>query len=689
MPPFYVYTDEWFSGNTLLQERIHIMLTKRNKAFLSIFTLIILVFGCFNRTDGLKQTDIKPLVSVFLSKHVGYHAFTDEVSRRTLSNLFSYIDPGKYYFYKQDMEKFRAYENKLDDLIEEGKLGVVFDILSVYKERYEENMKLFNTLIKQNYDFEKDETIVVDKDSIDYPSSKAEMSERWRKNIKLQLLNYLTAVKNVDEAKSKLINKYRLNKKRVDEIDNEKMLSMFMNAFSMALDPHSNYLSQEEHEDFMISTKLKLEGIGVLLRSEDGFVVVESIIPGGAADKLPEQLKLKPNDKILGVAQADDDPVDVIDMDLRDVVKMIRGKRGKVVKLTILRKAADEKGGNAPKNHRFVVPIVREEIKLEDRAAKSDIITIRKGNRQIRLGYIKLPSFYLDFDAVQRNDPSAKSSSTDVILQINKLKNLNIEGMLLDLRGNPGGALTEAINVAGLFIDQGPIVKVKDGNNNVETMNDNDPGVYYDGPLVILIDKFSASASEIFAGAIKDYRRGMIVGPTSTFGKGTVQTYNPLPAKKGAVKITTAIFYQPGGTSNQLNGITPDIIIPDISSVWIIGENKLKYPVQWEKLKSADFVPYRNFVNQVMINSLRNKSRERISGSKKFKELIEKIQSLKTKMNTKELSLKEESAMEKKEIRELQKELKNDPSEKLINLEKDLFLKEAADITVDYIDLLR
>ncbi|HDP80146.1 MAG TPA: hypothetical protein ENN21_04815 [Spirochaetes bacterium] len=665
------------------------MLNKRKKFTLSMITLLALIFGCFKRTDGLKQTDIKPLVSIFLSKHAHYSDFNDELSKRTLTNLFSYIDPGKYYFYKADIEKFRPYETRLDDLIEKGTLSVVFDIFSLYKERFQENMKLFDDLIKQKYDFEKDETINVDKESIDYPRDKSEMRERWRKNIKLQLLNYLTAVKNVDEAKEKLKNKYRLNAKRMEEIDKDRMLSMFMNAFSMALDPHSNYLSQEEHEDFMIQTKLKLEGIGVLLRSEDGFVIVESIIPGGAADKLPEKLKLKPNDKITAVAQGDGDPVDVIDMDLRDVVKLIRGKSGKVVKLTILRKTGEDGKNTAVRPLRFVIPIVREEVKLEDRAARSDIFVVKRGARQIRVGYIKLPSFYLDFDAVQRNDPTAKSSSTDMILQINRLKNLNVSAILLDLRGNPGGALTEAINVAGLFIDQGPILKVKDGNNNEETMSDNDPGVYYDGPLVLLIDRFSASASEIFAGALKDYRRGIILGPSPTFGKGTVQTYNPLPAKKGAVKITTSIFYQPAGTSNQLHGISPDINIPDISSVWEIGENKLKYPLTWEKLKPADYVPYRNYVNQGILDSLKNKSRGRISSDKKFRELIEKIQSLKQKLNMKEISLKEESAMEKKEIQDIQKEMKSDPNDSLINTEKDLFLKEAFDITADYIDMLR
>lgn len=646
--------------------------------------MILFIFGCFSRTDGLKQSDIKPLIAVFLSRHVQYHSFNDELSKKTLNNLISYIDPGKYYFYKKDVDHFQAYDTKIDDLVESGKYTILFEIFDLYKKRFNENMTLFDELLKLDYDFNKDETIIVDSDKIEFASTKQDMRERWRKNIKLQLLNYLTAVNNISEAKDKLRKKYSLNKKRIAEIDESRMISVFINAFSTALDPHSNYLSQEEHEDFMISTKLKLEGIGVLLRSDDGFVIVESIIPGGAAAKLPAQLQLKPNDKIVAVAQHDDDPVDVIDMDLRDVVKLIRGKTGKIVRLTILRK--DEVSN---KQIRMIIPIAREEVKLEDRAAKSDVYTIKRADRDMRIGYIKLPSFYLDFDAAQKNDPSAKSSSTDVIKQINKLKNLGIDGMIIDLRGNPGGALTEAVNLAGLYIDQGPVVKIKDGNNNIESMNDEDPGVYYDGPLVVLIDRFSASASEIFAGAIKDYRRGIIIGPSSTFGKGSVQTYNPLPSKKGAVKITTALFYQPGGTSNQLNGIMPDITIPDISTVWDIGEYKMRYPLKWEKISSGNFVPYRNYVNKSILSSLENNSSARIAGSKNFIELNKKIASFKKIMNTKEISLKEEASIEKHKIKDMEKQIKRENNERLIDVENDLFLRESFNITSDYVELIK
>jgi carboxyl-terminal processing protease len=660
------------------------MTTRKQKIALSAFTIIVLVFGCFKRTDGLKQSDIKPLASIFLAKHVRYHSIDADISRRTVANLVNSIDPGKYYFYKNDIAGLAAFEGKIGDMIESGAYDPVFNIFVLYKKRFAETMDLMEELLKLEYDFTKDESIIVDSDKIDYPATPGEMKERWRKNIKLQLLNYLSAVKDIGEAKEKLRNKYRITKKRVDEIDSERMIAIFINSFSTALDPHSNYLTQEEHEDFMISTKLKLEGIGVLLRSEDGFVIVESIIPGGAAAKLPAEMQLRPNDEIVAVAQGEDESVDVIDWDLREVVKLIRGKTGKVVKLSILRKT-----GENNKQVRMVIPIVREEIKLEDRAAKSDVHRVKRQGSAITIGYVKLPSFYLDFDAVQRNDPKAKSSSRDMILQINKMKSLRIDGMVLDLRGNPGGALTEAVDLAGLFIDQGPVVKIKDGDNRTEVMSDEDPGIYYDGPLVVLVDKFSASASEIFAGAIKDYRRGILLGPGPTFGKGSVQTYNPLPAKKGAVKITTALFYQPGGTSNQLSGILPDILVPDISSVWEIGEDRLRYPIKWERIRSETFIPYRNYVTEGVVGTLRRNSSARIANSKEYAGLAEKILSLRTKLQSKEISLKEESVIEKHRMEDIERQREKGDGEKLIDLENDLFLKEAFDITADYIDLVK
>lgn len=660
------------------------MLEKRWKIKITLICNIILIFGCLNKTEGLKKTDINPIIEIFLSKHVKYNRFNDDISQKTLDNFLNNLDPGKYYFLKNDIEKLSRHRTKIDDYIREEKYDFIFEIFQLYKKRFAESLRIFHTQIERKYNFNKEESIPIDRESIDYPKDENNKKERWRKNIKLQLLNQLSSVKNIDEAKKKIKKKYNLIEKRVNEIDVERMISTFVNSFSTALDPHSNYLRQEDHEDFMISTKLKLEGIGVLLRSEDGFVKVESIIAGGAAAKLPNDLRLQHNDKIVSVAQSKGEFVDVIDMALRDVVKLIRGEKGTKVRLAILREADDNH-----KQVRLIIPIIREEIKLQDRAARSDIYTIKNKDSQFIIGYIKLPTFYLDFDAIQVNDPDAKSSSRDVTIQINKLKEKGIDCIVLDLRSNPGGALTEAISLAGLFIDQGPVLQIMGAGKNIRVMSDEEPGVSYDGPLIVLIDKFSASASEIFAGAIKDYKRGLIIGASPTFGKGSVQTYNVLPGNKGAMKITTALFYQPAGTSNQLNGIRPDITIPDLTSVWDIGEDQLRNPLQWERIVRSNFIPYRNYLKKNTTPYLTLRSKKRVKLSNKFKKLTEKIDKYRKKLQRKEISLKEEAGLNDQKRKEIEKKMRNDNESNLINLEEDLFLDEAFKIAVDYLQLLR
>ncbi len=639
------------------------------KHLIPVITFLI-IFSCIKTSSGLKKSDIPLLVNQFLAMHVRYHTLDNELSGRILDNLVISLDYGKYYFYKKDIDGFNKYRDKIDDYVSNGQLSFISEIFSVYKKRFEESRKIVRELIKGKFDFNADETIMIDRDKVDYAITKEEMRERWRKNIKLQLLNYLASNSDIDEAKKKLIKKYDLLEKRINELDEDRQLDRFMNAFSTALDPHSNYLSQDEHEDFNISMKLKLEGIGVRLRSEDGFVIVESIIAGGAADKLPEKIKLKPGDKIISVAQVKGEPVDVIDLDLRDVVKKIRGPKGTEVRLTILREA-----GEGNKTVRMVVPIIREEISLKDSAAESEIYYINN-DKSKKIGYLKLPSFYYDKER-------SKSSASDVKEILQKFKSGGVKAVVLDLRGNPGGLLNEAIDIAGFFIAGGPVLQIVDGRNPPQIINDNDESMVYGGPLVLLVDKFSASASEILAGAVKDYHRGLIVGPDSTFGKGTVQSYNELPFKKGAIKITVSLFYQPGGTSNQLSGIEPDIKIPDISSIFDLGESKNRYALKWKKIESAQFLPF-GMVNGKIIARLEKNSRARIMANEKFRNLMERIKKYKEQINNKTISLKEESAIEKQKQKELEKTFNKESGKKLIDLDNDIFLREVFNITGDY-----
>lgn len=300
-----------------------------SRKLIASFLTLFLVVSCTAKSEGLKQYQVRGLVYQFLAMHAQYHSLTDEISARTLDNYLTILDYGKYYFYKSDIDKFMEKKDLVDDYLKAEQYEFIFEIFMVYRKRFEENIKLFDSLIKRDYDFNVDEKIIIDRDKVNYATNPEEMKDRWRKNIKLQLLNYISTGKKIDYAKKKLKKKYDLMRKRNEEIKTEDILARFVNAYSTALDPHSNYLTQDQHEDFKISMELKLEGIGVRLRSEDGFVIVESIIPGGATDKLPDTIRLKPNDKIVAVAQRDGEPVDVIDMDLRDVVKNQGEKRGR------------------------------------------------------------------------------------------------------------------------------------------------------------------------------------------------------------------------------------------------------------------------------------------------------------------------------------------------------------------------
>ncbi len=634
------------------------------------FLALIIIFSCFKKSEGLKQTDMQYLINQVLAVHAHYNTLDDNISKRIFNNYIDSLDYGKYYFYQSDIRDFSKHELMFDDYIALGDYRAVYDIYKVYKVRYDESMLLFDELMKENYDFTKDETFIADREKVPFAADKADMTERWRKNLKLQLLNYVSTGKSLEEAKQKLEKKYLLSRKRMEEINEGKLLEIFLNSVTTSLDPHTNYLSYEESQDFDISMKLKLEGIGVRLKSEDGFVIVESIIAGGAAYKLPENMQLKPNDKIMAVAQDKGDAVDVIDMDLRDVVKLIRGEKGTSVTLTIHRDSV-----NGVKAERKTVTIVREEIKLEDSEAKSSIQVMARSGKSYKIGYIKLPSFYKD-------DDSGKSSAGDVRKLIEKLKNESVSGIIVDLRGNPGGRLDEAVDIAGLFIEEGPVVQVMSRNNPPRIYYDNDPEIYYSGPLVLLIDRFSASASEILAGALKDYKRALIIGSSNTFGKGTVQSYNELRGNLGAIKITTHIFYQPGGTSNQLTGIAPDVVVPDLSSIWDISEGESKYPLKWEKIDSAQFRRYR-MVNDSVVKNLNSVSNERTSKGE-YAGLRKKIKEYSAKIRNKTISLKEESDISRKKEKEMEQSMRFDHNGNLVDLKKDLFLKEAFNVSMDY-----
>ncbi|MFW7377639.1 MAG: carboxy terminal-processing peptidase [Oligoflexus sp.] len=658
---------------------------KRMTKFTPII-LILLGFLAFTpKSHALTCSEVRQLTLLYFKMHFSHSEFTEELSKRTLDNFVKAWDPGKLYFLKADVDEFQAkYATKLNDMIH-GNMdcSAIDEVMNRYTRRFEERHKYIVKLIDSKHDFTVDEYLNVDRKQVDYPTTIEEVNERWRQRVKFQKMTLLTGVDNGDEkkARERLHKRYQLAVKRQNELTKDRVMGVFMNAFSTALDPHSSYMPADELEDFRIRTRLSLEGIGASLRSEDGFTIVASLVKGGAAEKGG---LLKINDKIIAVAQGEGEPVDVIDVDLQEVVKKIRGARGTIVKLTVLREESN-------KSKKVVIPIARERIQLTEQQASSEVIEVElpdaKGKKnKVKIGVVSLPSFYIDFEGRQKRIQDYRSSSNDTKREIEKLKKQGVDALIMDLRSNGGGSLEESINVAGLFFDKGPVVQVKAQNGEIETYHDRDPKTWYDGPLVVMINRHSASASEILAGAIQDYQRGIIVGDSHTFGKGTVQNLNDLAPKLGAVKVTVNQFYRASGLSTQLEGVQSDIILPSLVDQLEIGEKFYDYALPFEKIKGA---PHKMF-NQTTpyVADLNKRSQSRLKESESFAEVQKEINDfLKNKEERSKISLKIADAKADKEKDEADEEEK--AAEAAMNaqdsdIKDDIFLQEAVKIAADY-----
>ena len=601
--------------------------------------LSLLALSAF-AADGLalncQQT--RQLVGVYLKMHFSHHEFDAELSHRTLDNLIKSWDSGKVYFLKSDVKEFEdKYAAKLNELIMDADCRPIEQLAKTFAKRFNERQKMINDWIGAKHDFKVDESMLIDRKKMDYAATTEEVSDRWRQRVKFQLLQLKGTLKDMDKAKEKLHKRYVLAEKRQNELTSDDMYTIFLNSFSLALDPHSEYMSPESLEDFRISTRLSLEGIGAVLRSEDGFTTIQSLVPGGAAANTG---KVKANDKIIAVAQGEEPPVDVIDMDLREVVKQIRGAHGTEVRLTLVRE-------DTGKTTQLIVPIIREQIQLKDRAAKSAVypLTINEpdgSTKQIKVGVIDLPSFYMDFEGRQNHEKGYKSSSVDMLNEVNKLKKAGVDAMVVDLRSNGGGSLDESIDIAGLFFDKGPVVQIKDTRGTVFVQKDEDGKTAYAGPLLVMINRQSASASEIFAGAIQDYQRGLIIGDTHTFGKGTVQNLNDIDEKLGAIKVTISKFYRPSGSSTQLKGVESDIVLPDLMDDYEIGEKHYDYALPWEKIPSSDYKAFSQVTPEI-IKPLKEASKVRVAKDKGYEKIFAAIKEYKSSEEQRsKVSLKEE-----------------------------------------------
>lgn len=573
--------------------------------------------------------------------------FNDSLSSVVYDRYFGELDPSRLYFLQSDLKQFEGYRFKLDDLARGENITPAYEIYAVFQDRYRTRLvDVIDHLVSKEFDFTVDEYYEVDRDSLPWATTQAELDDSWRKVIKGQALSLKLTGKTQVEISDLLKKRYERLLKTFDQINSEDVFSIYMNCITESYDPHTSYLSPRASDRFKESMSLSLEGIGARLTTENDYTKVAEIIPGGPADK---SKALHANDLISGVAQGKDgEMVDVVGWRLDEVVKLIKGPKGTEVRLQVL---PAQTGMAGPP---VVLTFIREKIKLEDQAAKKRIITHNVNGKTLKLGVIELPSFYMDFDAYQKGDPNYRSTSRDVKQLIKELKAEGINGLVLDLRNNPGGSLPEAIELTGLFIKEGPVVQVRDPANRVELGEDDDASVAYDGPLVVMTNRLSASASEIFAGAIQDYHRGVIVGE-STFGKGTVQRvldlerYLPGKEKVGQLNLTTQKFYRVTGSSTQNKGVTPDILLPSAFAPEQYGESSYPAALPWDVIKTTAFQKSGN-VNDQLVSSLSRDYQNRLKSDPTLKDYAERMAGLKARGQETRISLNE--ARRRKEMEE-------------------------------------
>jgi len=591
----------------------------------------ILFSACFVFAADLTPERQHPLVARILSTllmqyHYNHPTLDDSVSSEWLNAYIQTLDYNRLYFLASDLKAFENYRYVLDDSLSQGQVGPAFLIFNLFKQRAAARYAYVNKLLENKFDFSAAETYQANRDNSAWAGRPEELDELWRKRVKSEALDLEIAGKDWPEISSTLGKRYENFRKRIEQLNAEDVFQYFMNALSESYDPHTNYFSPASSEDFNIGMRLSLEGIGARLNNDGDYTVVVEIVPGGPADRSKQ---LWPNDKIIGVAQNDTGRwVDAVGMRVDEVVQMIRGKKETVVRLQII--PASAPAGSPPK----IVRLVRDKIVLNDREAKSDTVETVHEGRPFKLGVIRIPTFYSDLEGRQHGVDNYKSTTRDVRRLLAELKSAGVDGILIDLRRNGGGSLQEAIELTGLFIKDGPVVQVKNSDGAVEQHRDPDPGIVYDGPLAVLVDRISASASEIFAAAIQDYKRGVVLG-AQTFGKGTVQNLVDLnrvirmnsEVKYGQLKVTMAKFYRVNGSATQHRGVTPDIAFPTIYDHADYGESAEKHALAWDRIAAARFTP-EDHVSKYL-PSLRAKSQKRVTGNVEFRYLNEDLARLK------------------------------------------------------------
>ena len=621
----------------------------------------------------------------------------DSLSANIFNRYIKSLDYNKMIFYKSDITNFIKQKYLMDDYIKNGQLETAYKIYNIFYKRLSERIKFTNKLLLKGFNFNIDEYYTFKRDSADWPLNTNEINELWRKRIKYDALNLLLAGKNWNETKKILKKRYDNYKKIFYQFNSEDVFQNFMNAFASSIDPHTNYLSPIASQNFNIDMSRSLEGIGARLTTEDEYTKVAEIIVGGPAYKSKQ---LHRNDKIIGVAQGKDGKmIDVIGWRITEVVQLIRGKKGTIVRLQII--PASNNMAVEPEE----IELVRDKIQLNDISAKENLLDINNKKLSYKIGVLSIPAFYNDFEAARRGDLNYKSTTRDVRKLLKKLEKENVDGVIIDLRNNGGGSLQEAISLTGLFIKKGPVVQVKNSNGSIDVARDPDPKIVYTGPLAVLINRFSASASEIFSGAIQDYGRGVVIGET-TYGKGTVQNMIDLNRlmpnsniKLGQVKLTIAKFYRITGGSTQNLGVTPDIQFPTAFDTHKIGESSEFAALPWDKIKPVKFQPFGNI--KPYLQKLKEEHLFRIKKNFEFQNLIASIKEYKNNRTNYKISLNKKIREKEKKQKEDDKFKKENERRKIAGLklvkknekpvpEKEIVdteLNESAHILADYIYL--
>jgi len=593
---------------------------------LSLLVVLALAAGCIGATSqDVPVTELKPIArqeksTIVINKvlerfHYRKVSLDDGLARQVYDRYLESLDPNRSFFLQDDIDRFGQKVRRLDDQLRQGKLDLGFEIFRVYRERVDERVSYALSLLEKGFKFDSPESYQFDRSKANWAKSGAELDEIWRKRMKNDWLALRLTNKDDDEIRDVLRKRYEGLRKRIHQFDSDDVFQTYVNAYTQSLEPHTSYMSPSTSENFDISMRLSLEGIGAVLRGENDYTVVQRTIVGGPARQSGQ---IHSGDRIVGVAQGlDGEMEDVIGWRLQDVVDKIRGPKGSVVRLQILPKAAGSDGVTRE------VSLVRNEIKLEDQAAKSYVIDNLAGAAGLRVGVVEIPAFYRDFRAESEGETDFRSTTRDVRALLQDLTRKGVDGIVVDLRGNGGGSLTEATELTGLFIDEGPVVQVKDSFGKVEVERDPNPGLVYTGPLAVLVDRNSASASEIFAGAMQDYGRGLIIGEP-TFGKGTVQTLIDLnryvPGNDedlGRLRLTMAEFFRVSGGSTQLKGVVPDILFPTAEFITDHGERSLDNALPWDSIRPAIY----SKVALSDMEVLRDRSRQRVARDPGFEML--------------------------------------------------------------------